>query len=254
MFCPNCGTEIPDNADFCISCGFSINGAKAAGKEKNISIEILKRAWSVMLKKPITLWGLSLLGALLEIIAFLLGGPVIGIGIACGFVLELGLAWVFLDGYRGKEVNSNQLFEPFKSFWKSFAGMGWRELWILIWSLIPVVGPVFGVIKGYSYSLTPYILREDGDISATDALKESMKRTEGYKGKMFVTDLLIFVILFVPLLILALLGFIPYVGVVFQVIYALVTLVITAFGGLYTGLVKAAWYEEINDSSESDEE
>lgn len=255
MFCPNCGSEIPEGAGFCASCGFSVSGAKAAGKIKNgnISIEILKRAFAVILKKPFTLWGLSLMSVLLVFIACILGGPVLGVGIAVGYVLELGMAWIYLDGYRGEEVSSKQLFEPFKTFWKSFAGMGWMGLWELIWFLIPIVGPIFCIIKSYSYGLTPYILREK-DMSPNEALKESMARTNGYKGKMFLTDLLICVFVFIPLLVLALLGMIPYVGVIFMVLYVICVLIVTAFGGLYCGLVKAAWYEEITNGAKEDAE
>lgn len=252
MKCPNCGEEINDNSKFCSVCGYSITGVEPAGNAKgsHMSIEILKKSFEVILKKPFRLWGLSLMGALLSIIATIFAGPVVGISIAIDFVLKLGMAWIFLDGYRDKEVSSNQLFEPFKHFWKSFAGMGWMNLWVLIWSLIPFAGLVFGVIKGYAYSLTPYILRENDEMSPNDALKKSMDLTKGYKGNMFITDLIFCLCIFVPVFIFALLGRVPYVGVVFNVILVLVVLVICAFGGLFTGLIKAAWYDEITKAAE----
>lgn len=252
MFCPNCGAEIKDNSMFCSVCGFSVGGKAPAGSEKsgNLSIQILKKAFAVILKKPFRLWGLSLMSALLAFLAGILGGPILGVGIAVGFVLNLGMAWIYLDGYRGEEVSSEQLFEPFKHFWKSFAGMGWMQLWILIWTLIPFAGFVFGIIKGYAYGLTPYILREREDMSPNEALKESMARTEGYKGKMFLTDLIFCLCIFVPAFILALLGMIPYVGIIFNVILVIFIIIVCAFGGLYTGLIKAAWYEEISKTEE----
>ena len=244
MFCPNCGSEIQQGAGFCPNCGFSLTGAPAATAASsgggNLSIEIMKRAFRVILKKPFRLWGLSLLCALLQILAFVFGGPVMAIGLAVGLVLTLGMEWIYLDGYRGDEVESKQLFEPFKNFWRSFAGMGWRELWLLLWSMIPFAGMVFGVIKAYAYQLTPFILRENDEISAQDALRESINRTNGFKGRMFLTDLLI----------LALLGLIPYVGILFKIIYVLCSLVIAVFGPLYCGLVRAAWYEEITNGQE----
>lgn len=268
MFCPNCGSEIADGALFCSSCGFSVGGGAPTGgpvpgaqpgyyqpvqpKQPNLSIEILKRAFAVVFKKPFRLWGLSLMSALLSVIASILGGPVIGIGVAVGLVLNLGMAWIYLDGYRGEEVSSKQLFEPFKSFWKSFAGMGWMELWVLIWSLIPFAGFVFGIIKGYAYGLTPYILREDDKVSPNEALKESISRTNGYKGKMFLTDLLFALMIFVPTLVLSLMSMIPYIGVLFGLILVVFCIAIAAFGGLITGLIKAAWYEEITKAKKAE--
>ncbi|MBR6451944.1 MAG: zinc ribbon domain-containing protein [Lachnospiraceae bacterium] len=247
MFCPNCGSEVQNGAGFCPNCGYSIGGGAPAGGASgggNLSIEIMRRAFSVVLQKPFRLWGLSLLCALLSIIAYILGGPVVAIGFVISEVLTLGMEWIFLDGYRGEEVGSNQLFEPFHNFWKSFGVMGWRDLWILLWALIPIAGPVFAIIKSYSYMLTPFIFRE-GEYTPQDALKESMARTNGYKGKMFLTDLLIMLVIFIPALILSLLGLIPYVGIVFKIIYVLVMLVVAVFAPLYCGLVRAAWYDEI---------
>lgn len=251
MFCPNCGSQLPDGAGFCSNCGYSITGAAAARapRQSNLSIEIIKRAFQVVLKKPFRLWGLSLLCGLLSLIAYFLGGPVLAIGFCVSLVLNLGMEWIYLDGYRGEEVGSNQLFEPFKNFWKAFAGMGWRELWLLLWGMIPFAGFVFLVIKTYSYLLTPFILRE-GEMTPQEALKESIRRTNGYKGKMFLTDLLICLCIFVPALILGLLGLIPYVGIVFTIIYVLFMLVVAIFAPLYLGLVRAAWYEEITNAAE----
>ena len=62
---------------------------------------------------------------------------------------------------------------------------------------------------------------------------------------MFLTDLLIMLVIFIPALILSLLGLIPYVGIVFKIIYVLVMLVVAVFAPLYCGLVRAAWYDEI---------
>lgn len=254
MFCPNCGTQLPDNAGFCSNCGYSVSGATAAGvpRQGNLSIEIIKRVFAVLGKKPFLLWGLSLLCMLLSFLAYLGGGSVIAIGFAVSLVLSLGMEWIYLDGYRGKEINSKQLFEPFKNFWKSFAGMGWRELWLFLWSLIPFAGVVFGTIKYYAYLFTPYLLR-NSEFGAQEALKESMSRTNGYKGKMFLTDLLISVAIFVPAMIFYLLGMLCAIdnivcrifGVMFLFLYFVFMVVCSVFLPLFCGLVRAAWFEEI---------
>ena len=59
-----------------------------------------------------------------------------------------------------------------------------------LWSLIPVVGIVFGVIRAYEYRFTPYILMTRDDVKPTEAIKVSKAETMGYKGKMFGADML----------------------------------------------------------------
>lgn len=249
MFCPNCGTDLPKGSGFCSKCGYSISGAAPAGEVKKeaepvLSIEILKRAFGVIAKKPFLLWGLSLLSVLLATLAttFSAAAPIIGLAIA--LVLDLGMKWVFLDGYRGKEINSKQLFEPFHNFWPSLAGIGWMALWEFLWFMIPFAGLVFVFIKAYSYSLTPYLLREK-KATPQDSLKKSMELTKGYKGKMFLTDVVVFAAIFVAGLLLFLLSLIPFVGVVFGFILVLFGIAVGIFLPLLCGLINAAWFEEI---------
>ena len=198
-----------------------------------------------MLKgKPIRLWGLSLLHGLLSVLATLIGAiPIISIPIT--YLLDVGMKAIFRDGLRGKEVNSDQLFMAFnKRFLRFAGGMAWRDLWILIWCLIPIVGPIFAVIKAYAYRFVPYILLDDPEISATQALRESMRQTKGMKGQMFGADILVYAAIFVVSLVLGLLGQIPYIGVLFTLVLVIVTILICMFISLFLGLVEAYFYEE----------
>ena len=118
-----------------------------------------KRALGVILKKPIMLWGLSLLGALMTMVGSAVTMPVIALSAAVGYLFTCGTAKVYLDGLQEKEVNSKQLFAAFNKNALRIAGaMAWRDLWILIWGLVPIAGPVLAVIKGYSYRFVPYIV------------------------------------------------------------------------------------------------
>ncbi|MCR5279200.1 MAG: zinc-ribbon domain-containing protein [Lachnospiraceae bacterium] len=242
-FCPKCGAEIQDGVQFCSSCGAPISAEAVAAKESgSISIEILRRAFTVVMSKPLKLWGLSLLTVFLCGLATTLGGAVPIIGLGIGYVLSLGMSWVYLDGYRGEDVNVDQIFEGFHNFWHSLAGMGWKDIIILLWSMIPVVGPIFGIINTYAYSLVPYIIREDETRKATDVARESKARTMGYKGKMFLTDLLIALVIIACFIVMALLANIPVLGVLLDVIILIAICIILP---LFCGLVRAAWYEEI---------
>lgn len=58
-------------------------------------------------------------------------------------------------------------------------------LYTFLWTLLFIIP---GVIKGYSYSMVPYILAEDDTISITEAIELSQRMTEGYKWELFVLD------------------------------------------------------------------
>ena len=151
-------------------------------------------------------------------------------------------------GYRGEEIAVTQLFDTFKD-WKTvkrvLCGMGWASLWIFLWSLIPVVGIVFGIIRAYEYRLTPYILMHEPDVPITEAIKVSREKTRGYKARMFGADALYVVVIAAAEILLALLATIPYIGVLFGILSVVFTIAASLFGPLFLGLVQAAFYEEI---------
>ena len=59
-------------------------------------------------------------------------------------------------------------------------------LFIILWSFLFFIP---GIIKAISYSLTPYLLAEYPNIQATDAIKVSMRMTNGFKSEIFVMGL-----------------------------------------------------------------
>lgn len=207
---------------------------------------IYKNVFDVLKRKPIKLWGLSLLCSFLTTLASIFGVlPIIVMPIT--WALECGLSVMLLNAYKNAtEPETDDLFAAFKNnFLHVAGGMAWMHLWILIWALIPIVGIVMAVIKAYEYRFTPYILMTEPEVSATKALKKSMQITNGYKGKMFGADMLAIGVIFVAFLILALLASIPYIGVLFAVVEFVVSLVVAAFGSLFFGLMSAAFYIEI---------
>lgn len=209
---------------------------------------IFKRAFAVVMKKPLALWGISLLCVALTGLVSLACGPVLILSIALTLLLETSMTMVYLHGYRGEGVKTVQLFDCFKD-WATIkrvlCGMSWMALWVFLWSLIPIVGFVFAIIRTYEYRLVPYILVTEPDVSPTEALKVSKERTNGYKGKMFLAELLTYVIIFAAILVLGLLSAIPYVDILFGIITFVVVIAVLALTPLFLGLVQAAFYEEI---------
>ncbi|MBP5166242.1 MAG: zinc ribbon domain-containing protein [Oscillospiraceae bacterium] len=204
------------------------------------------KAFGILMRKPLRLWGVSLLYTLLTVLVSALGMiPLITIPIT--LVLEAGMTMVFLAGYLGKQPEPMQLFMGFKSnFLHVCGGMAWMSLWIFIWGLIPVVGIFFAISKTYAYRFTPYILITCPEISATDALKVSMAETNGHKNAMFGADVLVGIAVFVVVLILVLLGALPIIGFVFRFVLFISVILLIAFLPLFCGLIKAAFYAEIH--------
>lgn len=250
-FCMNCGKEL-NGGKFCPECGMPVDGKAVPGRWKKGRPEANGlRAWDLILKalnvlkqKPVRLWGVSLLCMLLVTLAAVFGVlPILSVPIA--LVLNAGMAAVFLAGYRGGEVNADALFLGFKNFFHVAGGMGWMALWVFIWGLIPVVGPVFAVIKAYSYRFVPYILMHEPEIPVTEALRVSMRKTEGFKGRMFLADFLVSLACALVIAILYLLSTVRYVGIAFLVILALALIFFGLVVPLLMGLISAAGYEEI---------
>ena len=206
--------------------------------------DFYRKALAVLAKKPVRLWGLSLLYLLIACIISGLGSFVPLISLPIVLVLGLGFTGILLDGYHGKEVRSEQLFRPFRKeeIVRNGAGMCWMELWTLIWGFVPIMN----IIKYYSYCFTPYILATDKEIGATEALRKSMRMTDGYKAKLFWADILLSLGSSLVIIILALLSQISYIGWIFAIVLVLVYLAVILFLPIFIGLVHTAFFEEIS--------
>ena len=206
--------------------------------------EIYRRVMTILKRRPILLWGISLMFSLLNFVAvFFCVLPIIYVPVIA--VLEVGMISVFLAGYRGAHFETAMLFSGFNDFKRIAGGMLWMSLWILIWGLIPFAGVVMVVIKGYSYRFVPYLLLTDKEVKPTDTLKMSMGMTKGYRGKMFGADILVFVIVFAASLILGLMGRIPAIGGFFYFLLIVLVILCAMFLPLFAGLIKAAFFDEI---------
>lgn len=100
-------------------------------------------------------------------------------------VVSAGLGMFFLRVYRGEKPEIQSMFDGFRNYGHVLGGVCWQYLWTVLWAFVPV----YGIIKIISYSMTPYILMDQPEVGAKDALKVSMAMTEGHKGEIFVMEL-----------------------------------------------------------------
>ena len=103
-----------------------------------------------------------------------------------GGVLQIGYADFLLKQHDGKEANFNDLFSKFDYFGTGFAQQFLRTLYGMLWTLLFIIP---GIIKGYSYAMTPFILAEQPDLTASQAIRLSEDLMDGHKADLFFLDL-----------------------------------------------------------------
>ena len=107
--------------------------------------------------------------------AFILGGT-----------LQVGYAQFLLKQHDGLNAEFNDLFSQFDRFGTGFAQHFLRSLYVALWSLLLVIP---GIMKSYSYAMTPFILADHPEMTANEAITASRKLMDGHKWELFVLGL-----------------------------------------------------------------
>lgn len=157
-------------------------------------------------------WGWAVgITAIILIISLILAGPIMKITIigdgnvlhfdnTAGFIgtliadfIALSLAITSLNFMRGKrDTFFNETFSAFTQgrFVPEFLTYLLVTLYTFLWTLLLIVP---GIIKGYSYALTPYIVNDlvasGQDVHPNEVIQDSNKMMKGYKWQLFVLDL-----------------------------------------------------------------
>ena len=105
-------------------------------------------------------------------ISFILMGPV-----------TLGISGFFLKLIRNENPEVGDILNGFKYFLKSF----WLNLltivFITLWSLLLIIP---GIIAAYRYSMAYYIMADNPELTASEALTQSKYMMVGHKFELFV--------------------------------------------------------------------
>ncbi len=99
-----------------------------------------------------------------------------------GGAAKLGYAIFNLKLVDYKEVAFSDLFSQFHRLGAGFCMNFLVTLYTFLWSLLFIIP---GIIKRYSYAMTPYILAENPQMSASDAITESKRIMDGNKWRLF---------------------------------------------------------------------
>ncbi len=106
-----------------------------------------------------------------NLLSIVLGGPI-----------ALGVAGYFLKLIRQEGPIIEDLFGGFKFFIKAFVLNIMITIFTLLWTLLLIIP---GIIAYLRYSMSYYIMTDNPQLSAFEALNQSKFMMAGYKGKLF---------------------------------------------------------------------
>ena len=121
-------------------------------------------------------------GALLNLIPG--GGIIASVIITPAFALSMVRVYLSLLG--GVQPKAGDAFSGFDDFWAAFKVTFLVGLFTYLWTLLFIIP---GIVKGYSYSMSMYILAENKGKSALECINESKAMTNGHKMDLFVLNL-----------------------------------------------------------------
>ena len=102
-----------------------------------------------------------------------------------GGAVQLGYARFNLNLVDGKDAAFSDLFSQKDRLWDGFCMKILQGLYIVLWSLLLVIP---GIVKIYSYAMTPYIMAEHPSLTANEAITESRRIMDGNKWRLFCLD------------------------------------------------------------------
>ena len=99
-----------------------------------------------------------------------------------GGAVQLGYAHFNLNLVDGNDAAISDLFSQKDRLWDGFCMKFLQGLYIALWSLLLVIP---GIVKTYSYAMTPYIMSEHPSLTANEAITESRRIMDGNKWRLF---------------------------------------------------------------------
>ena len=101
-------------------------------------------------------------------------------------VINLGIYRVYLNNIDGIAPKFKNMFSGIADWWKAIKVYFLMNFFTLLWSLLLVVP---GIIKHLSYSMAPYVLAENKELSARECMNRSKAITKGKLKELLLFDL-----------------------------------------------------------------
>lgn len=108
------------------------------------------------------------------------------VALVLGSVVNLGYVRFNLNLVDGRPAQLSDLFSCFGQLGGAIVLRLLTSLFVLLWSLLLVIP---GIVAAYRYAAAPYIMAEDPDCGAMEALNRSKAMMDGHKMELFVLDL-----------------------------------------------------------------
>ena len=102
---------------------------------------------------------------------------------------NISLCMIFLELTKKEDISVGDAFKGFnitgKAVWLNII----TNFFVFLWSLLLVIP---GIIKVFSYAAAPFILADNPELTAREALSESKRIMDGHKFDLFVLQLSFF--------------------------------------------------------------
>lgn len=115
--------------------------------------------------------GVSLVPKAGIFIQLIIGGPIM-----------LGLYMFFISLIRGEKPSVSYVFNGFQYFVSSFLLYLLISVFTLLWSLLLIIP---GYIAWFKYSQAFFIMNDNPNISAMEAIRQSKQMMDGHKSRLF---------------------------------------------------------------------
>ena len=128
---------------------------------------------------------------------------VAGIGVVCSLIpvigwigtlvvapaFEISLCMIYLKLTKNEDISIADTFNGFNITGKALWLYIMTNVFVFLWTLLLVIP---GIIKSFAYSMAPYILAENPEFTASEALNKSKEMMNGHKLDLFVLQLSFF--------------------------------------------------------------